>query len=55
METIKVSIEIPREIIEEIDKLMEIMGFERREQFIEVAIKRLIDRYKRLTRYIMVK
>jgi len=33
---------------------MGILGFERREQFIRIAVKRLIDEYKRLTRRITI-
>ncbi|MEM2922705.1 MAG: hypothetical protein QXF26_10380 [Candidatus Bathyarchaeia archaeon] len=52
MERIKISIEIPRGLTEEIDKLTELLGYDRREQLIGAAIKRQIDEYKRLTRYI---
>ena len=42
------------EMVDEID-WMDLLGFDRREQFIEAAIRRLLDKYRRLTKQIIVK
>lgn len=48
----EVRIKITKELAEEIDALVELVGFESRERFVESAIRRLINQYKEKTRLI---
>jgi metal-responsive CopG/Arc/MetJ family transcriptional regulator len=38
-------IKIPRELLAEVDRLTELMGYETREKFIESAVRRLVNQY----------
>jgi len=55
MGRIRLSVDVPVEIVEEIDWIAALLGFDRREQFIEAAIRRLLDRYRKLTKQIIIK
>jgi len=52
VERVKLSVDVPRELVEEIDEIVSLMGFEGREQFVESAIRRLLDEYRRLIKRI---
>ncbi|MBS7633923.1 hypothetical protein KEJ34_00240 [Candidatus Bathyarchaeota archaeon] len=38
-------IKIPRELLDEVDRLTELMGYETREKFVESAVRRLVNQY----------
>jgi metal-responsive CopG/Arc/MetJ family transcriptional regulator len=41
----KVKIDLPVELVEKVDGIMDLLGFESREEFVEAAVRRLLDRY----------
>ena len=41
----KVVVNLPSELAEKMDKIVELMGFSSREMLTEAAIRRLLDRY----------
>lgn len=41
-------VKIPSELLREVDELVEALNLETREAFVEVAVRRLIDRYRLL-------
>jgi len=41
----KVKIDIPVELVGKVDGIMDLLGFRSREEFVEAAVRRLLDRY----------
>lgn len=45
VEKVKLTVTMPKDLIDEVDMLTELMGYNKREKFIESAIRRLVDKY----------
>ena len=41
-------VKIPPELLGKVDELVDLLGFGSREAFVEVALRRLIDRYQKI-------
>jgi len=48
----KVEISLPTNLCERLDKVLELLDFGSREEFAEASVRRLLDRYAVLTRWI---
>ncbi|MBS7654844.1 ribbon-helix-helix protein, CopG family [Candidatus Bathyarchaeota archaeon] len=44
VEKVKLTVTMPKDLIDEVDMLTELMGYNKREKFIESAIRRLVDK-----------
>lgn len=49
---IEICIKLPKELIIKIDRIVELIGYKKREKFIESATRRLINQYEEKTRLI---
>ncbi|MGQ9679783.1 MAG: hypothetical protein ACUVV4_03335 [Candidatus Bathyarchaeia archaeon] len=43
---VKVEISLPVEILEEMDTMVELIGFEDRSKFVEASVRKLLDQYR---------
>ena len=41
----KLIIDLPKELVDEVDRFVELIGFECREEFVKAAVRRCIDHY----------
>jgi len=42
----RITVELPDEVVSEVDRIVELMGFGRREEFLKAAVRRTVDHYK---------
>lgn len=52
MEEEALLIKFPRKLLDEIDRLTELMGYETREKFVESAVRRLVNQYREKIRLV---
>ena len=45
----RLSVDLPDDVVVEVDRIVELIGFERREEFVKAAIRRCIDHYRLIT------
>jgi len=45
-------IEVPRELVEKLDDVVDLLGFRNREEFALVALRQLLDRHVMLVRFV---
>jgi metal-responsive CopG/Arc/MetJ family transcriptional regulator len=41
----QIKVMLPPELVERIDWIVDLLGFESREKFVEAAVRRLVDQY----------
>ena len=41
----QIKVMLPPELVERIDYIVDLLGFESREKFVEAAVRRLVDQY----------
>jgi len=49
LKKIELEIALPTEIVDRIDEILEVLGFQSREEFVVAAVRRLVDRYTSLS------
>lgn len=45
LEEVKLEISLPAELVDRMDKILEVLGFQSREELVTAAVRRLVDRY----------
>lgn len=45
LEEMKLEISLPVELVDRMDEILEVLGFQSREEFVTAAVRRLVDRY----------
>jgi len=42
----RITVELSDEVVSEVDRIVELMGFDEREEFLKAAIRRTVDHFK---------